>query len=220
MTAANPPARKETLFILGLVLATIVPVVILLVRQPKGEAIHIRPLPPTVTLAPTLTPHPLRVYVSGAVLHADVYLLPTDGIAKDAVVAAGGLVADADDGPINLAAPLQDNQHLYIPYRSDGWPTPTPAVTRSRPASAGGSGEDRVIPVAGTSPAPKSPVDINTASEAELDSLPHIGPATAKAIIDYRQKHGPFQTTRDILKVAGIGPATYERIKDLICVCS
>jgi len=61
-------------------------------------------------------------------------------------------------------------------------------------------------------------VNINTASSAELDTLPGIGPTTAQKIIDYRTQNGPFVNTEDIINVSGIGPGTYERIKTLITV--
>ena len=61
-------------------------------------------------------------------------------------------------------------------------------------------------------------ININTASLAELDSLPGIGPTTAQKIIDYREQSGPFLAKEDIINVSGIGPGTYERIKDLITV--
>ena len=61
-------------------------------------------------------------------------------------------------------------------------------------------------------------IDINTASQAELESLPGIGPTTAQKIIEYRDENGPFVSIEDIINVSGIGPGTYERIKDLITV--
>jgi competence protein ComEA len=61
-------------------------------------------------------------------------------------------------------------------------------------------------------------ININIASQAELESLPGIGPTTAQKIIQYREQNGPFLTTEDIINVSGIGPGTYERIKDLITV--
>ena len=61
-------------------------------------------------------------------------------------------------------------------------------------------------------------IDINTASAAELEELPGIGPTTAQKIVEYRELNGPFVNTEDIINVSGIGPGTYERIKDLITV--
>jgi len=59
-------------------------------------------------------------------------------------------------------------------------------------------------------------ININTASVEELDSLPGIGPTIAQRIIDYRDENGPFQTIEDILNVSGVGPSTFDQIKDLI----
>jgi competence protein ComEA len=67
-------------------------------------------------------------------------------------------------------------------------------------------------------PAISYPININTASQAELESLPGIGPALAQAIIEYRQAHGPFKTIEEIIDVSGIGPKTFEKIKALITV--
>ena len=61
-------------------------------------------------------------------------------------------------------------------------------------------------------------ININTASQPELESLPGIGPTTAQKIIAYREANGPFVNPEDIINVSGIGPGTYERIKDLITV--
>jgi competence protein ComEA len=59
-------------------------------------------------------------------------------------------------------------------------------------------------------------VDINTATLAELETLPHIGPATAQRIVEYRENHGPFETVEEIMEVPGIGPATFEEIRNRI----
>jgi competence protein ComEA len=61
-------------------------------------------------------------------------------------------------------------------------------------------------------------ININTATLAELDSLPRIGPAIAQRIIDYRTTNGPFSSIEQIMNVSGIGPATFAQIKDLITV--
>lgn len=76
------------------------------------------------------------------------------------------------------------------------------------------------VPQVGETPArvQSTKININTADAQLLDSLPGIGPVRARDIIDYRTQNGPFRTTRDITKVRGIGPATYEKLKDLIAV--
>lgn len=148
--------------------------------------------------AATNTPGPIRVYVSGSVVHPDVYSLLPGSIVKDAIAAAGGASSDADLNKINLAQSLSDGQQIYVPHM----------------------GEISAQPLATDSAASVStgPININTASQAELESLPHIGPSLAARIIQYREKNGPFATIDDIKKVSGIGPSIFGEIKDLITV--
>lgn len=147
---------------------------------------------------PTATPGPIRVYVSGAVAHADVYALPPDTIVQDAINAAGGTASDADVTHLNLASRLEDGDAVYVPRIGEA---PTPAPT----SAAGGT-------------LPTGPVNINSATQAELETLPGIGPAIAQRIIEYREANGPFPTIEAIQEVPGIGPAIFEQIKDLITV--
>jgi competence protein ComEA len=159
-------------------------------RNPSGEAVTLRPVP---------TDKPIVVHITGAVPRPGVYALPQGARVQDGISAAGGFLAEADKSNINLAELLDDGEKLDIPFIEGGSPvlsTPVPQV------------------VATTTEL----ININTASSAELDSLPGIGPTTAQKIIDYRTQNGPFVNTEDIINVPGIGPGTYERIKDLITV--
>ncbi len=159
-------------------------------RSPSGEAVILRPPP---------TEKPVIVYITGAVPRPGVYALPKNARVQDAISAAGGFLAEADKSQINLAAILDDGQKIDIPYLEGASPvlvTPLPDVVTSTTEL----------------------IDINTASATELDTLPGIGPTTAQKIIDYREQNGPFLNTEDIINVSGIGPGTYERIKDLITV--
>ncbi|HET7090205.1 MAG TPA: ComEA family DNA-binding protein [Anaerolineae bacterium] len=156
-------------------------------------------LRPSATVAPTPTARTtVRVYVSGAVLHPDVYSLPVDSIVRDAMIAAGGPASDADLDRINLAAPLGDGMQVHFPRQGE------PA------AAQGGS-------VSGAAPAGAT-IDINTATLEQLDSLPGIGPVIAQRIIDYRTTNGPFASIEQIKEVKGIGDALFENIKDRITV--
>ncbi|MFN8386103.1 MAG: ComEA family DNA-binding protein [Anaerolineales bacterium] len=160
-------------------------------RNPSGEAITLRPVP---------TDTPIVVYISGAVPRPGVYALPKGARVQDAISAAGGFLADADKTGINLARQLDDGEQLDIPF---------------------GEGASLVIPTPGAEevePGEADLVNINTASQSELETLPGIGPTTAQKIIEYREENGPFESTEDIMNVSGIGPGTYERIKDLITV--
>jgi competence protein ComEA len=151
--------------------------------------------PPTPSPEATPTPRPLRVYVSGAVQVPEVYALPPDSIVKDALTAAGGPSAEADLDRINLASPLADGQHVYVPHLGEEDPP-------VQPPSSQRSGSLLV--------------NINTADAATLETLPGIGPTIAGSIIDYRQANGPFGRIEEIVDVSGIGPATFEKIKELI----
>ena len=175
--------------LLGLFVAVLVWVV---ARNPSGQ---------TVTLRPPPTEQPIIVQIAGAVPRPGVYALAKGSRVQDAISAAGGFLAEADKTGINLARALDDGEQLEIPYAEGSSPvlgTPLPASTESTSST--------------------ELIDINTASLAELDSLPGIGPTTAQKIIDYREQNGPFLTKEDIINVSGIGPGTYERLKDLITV--
>lgn len=165
-------------------------------RWETPAPIRIEPPPPTVTAGP------IRVYISGAVAQADVYELPPSSIVRDAINAAGGTTNDADLDHLNLAAPLRDGDAVYVPRIGES-PTPTLAIS---------SNTDSANPV------PQGPININTASQAELETLPDIGEVTARAIIEYRDANGPFPNIEAIQNVPGIGPVTFEKIKDLITV--
>ena len=151
-----------------------------------------------ITSRPTVTPHPLRVYVSGAVAQPGVVMLPANSLLADALDAAGGAADDANMDGINLAAPLADNQHVIVP-RCTATPLPaTPVVAIA-------------LPTVGL-------VNINTATTTELEMLPHIGPAMAQRIIAYRAANGPFERIEDIQNVEGIGPTRYNDLAPLITV--
>ncbi|MDT8306590.1 MAG: helix-hairpin-helix domain-containing protein [Anaerolineae bacterium] len=174
----------------------------------QPASIIIEPPAPTALPAPTATPRPLRVYISGAVLHPDVYNLPADSIVRDVVQMAGNFTAEAATEAVNLALPLADGMHVHIPAQDEvGAP---PLITMpSAPVNSldtAGAATRGVL------------ININTATLEELDTLPGIGPSTAQKIIDHRSNHGPFPTIEAILDVSGIGPAKFEQIKALITV--
>lgn len=159
-------------------------------RTPSGEAVTLRPVP---------TDKPIVVHITGAVPRPGVYALPKGARVQDGISAAGGFLAEAEKTDINLAQSLQDGEKLDIPYLEGASPvlaTPLSEVVSSTTEL----------------------VNINTATIAELDTLPGIGPTTAQKIIDYRTQNGSFLNIEDIINVSGIGPASYERLKDLITV--
>lgn len=162
-------------------------------RRPESVPLVVTPsASPAPTWAePTPTPGPLHVYVSGAVHHPDVYLLPPGSIVKDAVLAAGGAITEADLVNINLAQPVADGEQVHVPR----------------------TGEQNPVRLPSAEPVPLAKVNVNTADLATLETLPGIGPELAQRIIDYRQAHGPFAQIADLLDVPGIGPSTLEKIQ-------
>jgi competence protein ComEA len=186
---------------LGILIGLLAGGLLLLISSPpRGEGISLSSPP---------TPLPLVVHVAGEVTNPGVYTLPPGSRVRDAIAAAGGLTPGANDQAINQAAFVNDGDLVRIP----SWPA-TPSLS-----SAASS--------AGTLPAPQGqtasesgsiPININTASLAELDTLPGIGPVIAQRIITYRETNGPFQTIEAIQDVSGIGPVIFERIKASITV--
>lgn len=156
------------------------------------------PLP----LSPSPLPSPVVVYISGAVRHPDVYQLPPDARVNDVVQAAGGFTEDADRIRINLAAHIQDAQHIHVlrvgedPLLSD--------TQMGEPAPSGS-----VVP---------NVVNINTATVAELDQLEGIGPVLAQRIVDYRTENGSFTSVDDLQNVRGISAALVDRLRAYVTV--
>jgi competence protein ComEA len=103
---------------------------------------------------------------------------------------------------INLAVELYDQQQVYVPRKGED------------EAAIALPGERMADPIDVTG----SKVNINTASIAELDTLPGVGPAIAQRIVEYRAEHGDFAAPEDIMNVKGIGPATFEQLKGQITV--
>jgi competence protein ComEA len=173
----------------------------LVANAPRGEAVTLRPPP---------TPVPILVHVDGAVSRPGVYPLPEGSRVQDALDAAGGPLEGADSAGYNLAARLEDGDRLWIPVKADE--SLAPQAESPPSAQAYASGE---ISLPGSS---IQLININEATQAELESLPGIGPATAMKIISYREESGPFTAIEDIMNVSGIGPATFEKIQDRISV--
>lgn len=170
-------------------------------RLPSGEPIALQPAP---------TKEPIAVHVIGAVPRPGLYEFAEGARVQDAIAAAGGLLASANVDVINLAAPLEDGQQLDIPYKSG-----------EEPQVSDEEENELVLPGATEEPdvqGSEDLININTASLEELDSLPGIGPSIAQRIIDYREENGPFQVIDDIMNVSGVGPSTFDQIKDLITV--
>ena len=173
---------------------------------PPASGVH--GLAPTSTTSP-----PLAVHVAGAVARPGLYRLPAGSRVADAVALAGGKLPRADVDRLNLAAKLTDGQKVMVTRRGEAVPVDSSAggVSGTGSAAAGSDG----APAGG---APPEPIDLNAADLAALDSLPGIGPATARAIIEERTRRGGFRSPRDLLRVPGIGEGRFARLKDRVRV--
>lgn len=164
--------------------------------EPVDSALPlVEPASVTTTTSP---PGPVVVHVAGAVASPGVQRLPAGARVIDAVDAAGGLLPDADAGRVNLAAELADGTQVYVP-----------AIGEVPPVAGGVTG------AAGDS---SGPVDLNIADATALETLPGVGPATSEAIIEHRERNGPFVSVDGLLEVRGIGEAKLAAIRDLVRV--
>lgn len=150
------------------------------------------------------TTETLLVHVVGAVGAPGVYEVPPGARVVDGIAAAGGLAADADPSLLNMARLLVDGEQLHIPRVGEA------------PVAPVGAGAEP--PGAGGGPAAGGIVNLNTATAAELEELPRIGPAMAARIIDFREQNGGFTAVEELKEVAGVGDATYEGLVDLVTV--
>ena len=177
----------------------------------------------------------VRVHVAGAVNNPGVYTLPAQGRAVDAIAAASGAAADADLDRVNLAGALSDGVQIYVPHRGE---TAAPAQIQpnggtanagqgnaangaaQNGASQGGAQPHpaRTLTPAGSAQKGSTPVNINTATAEELQSLPRIGPAMAQRIIAWREAHGGFRSVDELDAVPGIGPSMLENLRPLVTV--
>lgn len=137
------------------------------------------------------------VYVCGAVNCPGVYTLPEGSRVFEAITLAGGLCEDAGVASVNQAEPVTDGQMLYIPTQEEAEQEQAAAIKEEKEAA-------------------DSRVNINTASLAELMTLPGVGESKAKAIIAYREEKGAFSAIDEIKNVEGIKDGVYNRIKEQI----
>ena len=149
----------------------------------------------------------LRVHIAGAVKKPSLLTLPNDARIVDAVRKAGGATSQADTNALNLAAPLRDGQKIVVPlhgqnaHRVLDVETATATATATAKASTQNDNAQKTSRV----------ININTASSAELESLPGVGPAIAARIVAERNRK-PFTSIQDIDRVNGIGPKKLQQI--------
>ncbi len=208
--------------VLGAAAAVVVVVVVVLVavwwarpasRSPDAPLREAHSLATIPMASPSTTAEPdVVVHAAGAVANPGVYRLGPGARVGDLVEVAGGLATDADADRLNLASELVDGSRVYVPRRGEAAVPPLAGGPLDPGQQSSGTGHEGGGEGAG------SPVDVNVASAEVLEGLPGIGPATASAIVEHRQRRGPFRAVDDLLDVPGIGPAKLERLRPLVRV--
>ena len=198
LIASPPPLAPGQLAVGAIGVLAVVVAGWFLLREPAGpppeDSMARADRRPAVTA--TTAPATLVVHAAGAVLQPGVYRVEPGSRVTDVIAAAGGASPDADVNRLNLAAPVGDGTRVYVPRFGEA----LPASTASDPV------------------APAGPLDLNTATLEQLDELPGVGPATAKAILAERGRRGRFRSVDDLLDVRGIGPAKLDALRDLVTV--
>ena len=176
------------------------------------------------------------VHVSGAVNKEGIVELEENSRISDAINKAEGLKENADTKNINLAFKLEDGMKIYIPtieetakeiakengqnanyHENDNLNQNMIDETSKYITSSSGAAQEEQTN-GNSEPKKNEKININTATQTELETLPGIGPSTSLKIVNYRKENGKFKNIEDIKEVSGIGDAKYENIKDLICV--
>lgn len=192
------PREAAALAVLGLLL--IVGAGLAYMRARPAAAVA----PPSGAVSPSASTsaapaNTIVVDVVGAVRKPGVYDFAQGARVIDAVRAAGGFLPDAEPQAINLARPLVDGEQVVVPKKGEAPATAAP--------TAGGSAQQ-----------PGGKVNINSATEADFENLPGIGPVLAQKIVDYRDQHGPFRSIQDLMKVSGIGQKKFDSLSAYVTV--
>ncbi len=165
----------------------------------------------------TTTKPPLLVHVAGAVAHPGVVQLAAGARVADAISAAGGGLPDADLDRLNLAAKVTDGQR--IPVSKVGAPGIGGLGGDGTTDATNGGGSSGGVPASGTDPGSGAgPLDLNTATSTQLETLPGIGPSFAAAIIRERQRRGGYTSVDQLRDVRGIGEKRFAELKPLVTV--
>ncbi len=201
-------------YLLGLLTAfTLSGLGVFVLRQPEPPPIQLMAPPspaPTATAAPTPTPGPLVVYVTGAVVAPGTFTLAPGARVVDAIMAAGGLRSDAEGALINQAERLFDGAQVHVPAANAAIATaPVAGLSGRLPTPTPETRTGMTVDVAAG-----ALIDLNTATQAELETLPGIGASKAQGIIANR----PYAAVDDLERVPGIGAATIDRLRPLVMV--
>lgn len=188
--------KEQQLILLGLIASIVIGLGVMTYRHFSGSASE------EIVIEQPKNPidSSIMVHISGAVRKEGVYKMKAGDRLLDVIEMAGGALPRADLSAVNLAEPIKDGEKIIIP---------TKGIVENK---ASGNQESM-----GRETSSRK-VNINVADEKTLDSLPGIGPATAKAIIEYRRTNGPFSRIEQIMEIPRFGKSKFERIRDKITI--
>lgn len=158
------------------------------------------------------SPTDLVIHVSGAVHNPGLVTITAPARVNDAVMAAGGLTEDAQAEAVNLAEPIADGMHIHIPGVDETSAVQGTAIQGSAVQSSSAQGDVQA------DEAQTALININTATQRELEEIPGVGPVTAAAIMTWREENGSFTAVEQLLEVSGIGAKTLETMRSAITV--
>ncbi len=191
ISALDSRTRKR-LFVAALALAC---VAAWFLTTPAEENVIALPKPTESTGALVIKSESMFVHVAGAVKHPGVYAAPKGSRIFELVALAGGFAPKADQSSVNLARTVEDGEQISILKLG----STTGAPLASSPGSAAAA-----------------KININRATQLELESLPGVGPKLAGRILDWRGANGNFNHIADLLEVGGIGDKLYAAIKPMV----
>ncbi len=159
------------------------------------------------TVATNKVPQKIMIDLKGAIKNPGVYEAREGERVVEIIKRAGGLADNADESKVNLAMHVEDEMVLYIPLIGE-------LVQEIQGSAQLPKGENG----SGSLKSESDKININSADETELETLPGIGPSKSAAIIEYRTTTGPFKSIEDIQSISGIGEKTFEKLKDKIAI--
>lgn len=171
---------------------------------------------PDITVVPP-EPRDITVEVTGGVATPGVVTVPESGRLQHVIDAAGGFAPDADVTSLNMAARVGDGEEIVIPVIQHDEPVPEPAST-SASMEDETPADDSDVPDDASPPPSEAVLNLNTASAAELEELPRIGPVLAERIVAFRTRNGPFTSLEQLVEVDGISTATLEELRPFLTV--
>lgn len=207
--ARTDPGRRGAVALVGVALLAAVAVAVYVWHgRPQPQAIAPPPLATgAAATGPAASPTSARslvVAISGKVRRPGVVTVPVGARVIDVLKAAGGPLPGADIGMLNLARKVADGELVTV------------GAPAAAPAGSGSAGE--APPATDAAGGPTVPIDLNTATLAQLDTLPGVGPVLAQRILDWRTEHGRFATVDQLSDVPGIGDARLAQLRDLVQV--